>query len=51
MSQPGLKIVQSQAIVRYVSAKGGLAGADAGEAAVVDMFCETIKDIICIVLY
>eukprot|EP00401_Gymnodinium_catenatum_P056890 CAMPEP_0117596430 /NCGR_PEP_ID=MMETSP0784-20121206/74309_1 /TAXON_ID=39447 /ORGANISM="" /LENGTH=194 /DNA_ID=CAMNT_0005398713 /DNA_START=1 /DNA_END=582 /DNA_ORIENTATION=+ len=40
----GLKIVQSQAIVRYVSAKGGLAGANPAEAAIVDMFCETIKD-------
>mmetsp|Transcript_20710 Transcript_20710/g.58087 ORF Transcript_20710/g.58087 Transcript_20710/m.58087 type:complete len:240 (-) Transcript_20710:44-763(-) len=40
----GLKLVQSQAIVRYVSAKAGLAGSTPTEAAVVDMFCEAIKD-------
>lgn len=40
----GLRLVQSQAIVRYVGRRGGLQGNGAAEEAKVDMVSEGIKD-------
>jgi len=40
----GLRLVQSQAIVRYVAHKVGLSGATPAEAALVDMVAEAAKD-------
>merc|ERR1712113_730253 len=40
----GLKLVQSQAMVRYVARKGGLSGKSPSEEALVDMVCEAVKD-------
>jgi glutathione S-transferase len=40
----GLELVQSQAMVRYVAAKTGLAGKTPAEVALVDMTAEFIRD-------
>eukprot|EP00656_Telonema_subtile_P026636 TRINITY_DN2861_c0_g1_i4.p1 TRINITY_DN2861_c0_g1~~TRINITY_DN2861_c0_g1_i4.p1 ORF type:complete len:244 (+),score=66.30 TRINITY_DN2861_c0_g1_i4:129-860(+) len=40
----GLNLVQSQAMVRYVSRRSGLDGSTPAEAALVDMICEGIRD-------
>jgi glutathione S-transferase len=41
----GLRLVQGQAIVRYLARKGGLDGKTDVEKVVVDMVCENIKDV------
>lgn len=41
----GLRLVQAQAIVRYLSRRGGLDGKTDFEKVVVDMVCENIKDV------
>jgi glutathione S-transferase len=40
----GLRIVQSQAIVRYVARRGGLVGVDDAECATIDMVAEAVRD-------
>jgi glutathione S-transferase len=40
----GLRLVQSQAIVRYVARRGGLAGSDDAESATIDMVAEAVRD-------
>jgi len=40
----GLRLVQSQSTIRYLSRQGGLQGTNDAEIALVDMVCETIKD-------
>lgn len=40
----GLKLVQSQAIVRYISSKSGLSGSTPAETVLVDMVAEAVKD-------
>jgi glutathione S-transferase len=45
LEMDGLQIVQSQAMVRHVARAAGLAGRSAEEQTVVDMVCETVKDV------
>jgi glutathione S-transferase len=40
----GLNLVQSQAIVRYVARRSGLAGSDDAESATIDMVAEAVRD-------
>mmetsp|Transcript_37895 Transcript_37895/g.114460 ORF Transcript_37895/g.114460 Transcript_37895/m.114460 type:complete len:225 (-) Transcript_37895:100-774(-) len=40
----GLDLVQSQAMVRYVGRRGGMAGKTPAEEALVDMVCDGVKD-------
>eukprot|EP00928_Gymnodinium_smaydae_P031754 TRINITY_DN23207_c0_g1_i1.p1 TRINITY_DN23207_c0_g1~~TRINITY_DN23207_c0_g1_i1.p1 ORF type:complete len:225 (+),score=47.13 TRINITY_DN23207_c0_g1_i1:49-723(+) len=40
----GLKLTQSQAMVRYVARRAGLTGKGPAEEALVDMVCEAVKD-------
>jgi len=40
----GMKLVQTNAIINYVAAKGGLTGKDAKEKAMIDMYFEGTRD-------
>jgi len=44
LEMDGLKLVQSQSMVRYVARKAGLVGKSPAEEALVDMVCEAVKD-------
>ncbi len=40
----GMRLVQSQAIIRYVARRGGLVGGDDAEMVTIDMVVEAVRD-------